>query len=67
MDKLKAFSVADASSGLGISTATLYRMVGRGDIKVVKVGSRTLVPMKEVERILEGRSAPDSETSRNDR
>jgi len=39
---------------VGISTATFYKYVGLGKIRVVKLGGRTLVPAAEVDRLLSG-------------
>lgn len=38
------YSVAEASARLGIGRVALYRLIGAGSLKVVKLGRRTLVP-----------------------
>ena len=39
-----ALSPKDAAKSLGISRATLYRMINTGRLRVVKIGSRTVIP-----------------------
>jgi excisionase family DNA binding protein len=38
-----ARSVRDAAACIGISRSALYLVIGRGELPVVKVGSRTLI------------------------
>ena len=44
MEITYALSPKDAAKSLGISRATLYRMINTGRIRVVKIGSRTVIP-----------------------
>jgi len=44
MDITYALSPKDAAKSLGISRATLYRMINTGRLRVVKIGSRTVIP-----------------------
>lgn len=44
-DKL-ALSVREARKLLGIGQATIYRAINEGKIPAVKLGKRTLIPMK---------------------
>ena len=39
-----ALSPKDAAESLGISRATLYRQISLGRIRVVKIGSRSVIP-----------------------
>ena len=39
-----ALSPKDAAKSLGISRATLYRMIKTSRLRVVKIGSRTVIP-----------------------
>ena len=39
-----ALSPKDAANSLGISRATLYRQISLGRIRVVKIGSRSVIP-----------------------
>ena len=47
------FSPLQAASQLSISRSHLYNLIARGDIRVVKIGTRTVVPASEVDRLLE--------------
>ena len=44
MEITYALSPKDAAKSLGISRATLYRMIKTGRLRVVKIGSRTVIP-----------------------
>ncbi len=44
MEITYALSPKDAAKSLGISRATLYRQINNGRIRVVKIGSRTVIP-----------------------
>ena len=44
MEITYALSPKDAAKSLGISRATLYRMISAGRLRVVKIGSRTVIP-----------------------
>lgn len=46
-----AYRVSDACSELGIGKTTLYDLAKRGEIKLIKIASRTLVPGSEIERL----------------
>ena len=48
--KALALTIPQAGAALGgLSRATLYRMIGRGDIEAFKLGGRTLVTVASVE------------------
>jgi excisionase family DNA binding protein len=51
-----AWRVNDALLQLGISRATLYKMAGNGEIRLARIGGRTLVPDSEIVRLLGGGS-----------
>ena len=45
-----ALSIPDAGKQLGgASRATIYRMIGRGDLEAFKIGSRTFVTLASLE------------------
>ena len=44
MEITYALSPKDAAKSLGISRATLYRQISSGRIRVVKIGSRSVIP-----------------------
>lgn len=51
--RVAPYKVSDAASLTGLSTATLYRYAGSGQLKVIRAGSRTLlIPADEVRRLL---------------
>jgi excisionase family DNA binding protein len=37
---------------LGISIPTLYRMLGRGELRARKIGRATVIAREEIERVL---------------
>jgi excisionase family DNA binding protein len=47
-----AWRVNDALLQLGISRATLYKMANKGEIRLARIGGRTLVPDFEIRRLL---------------
>jgi excisionase family DNA binding protein len=48
-----AWRVNDALLQLGISRATLYKLVNKGEIRLVRIGGRSLIPDSEIRRLLE--------------
>ena len=46
-----AYRVSDACDALGISRTSLYQLVKIGELKVIKIAGRTLVPRSELERL----------------
>jgi excisionase family DNA binding protein len=46
-----AFQVDDACYALGIGRTKLYAMVKAGQLKLIKIGGRSLVPRSEMERL----------------
>lgn len=52
----KAASVPEAARMLGgISTRSVFRMLGDGRLRGVRLGRRVVVPLSEIERVLEAR------------
>lgn len=47
---------------IGIGRSTLYELIANGEIKVVKIGRRTLVPHDELERFVKELSDSSSTT-----
>jgi excisionase family DNA binding protein len=51
-EKRRALSPREAERTLGISHATLYRLIKDGKLKTIKLGSRRLVPVASIEALL---------------
>lgn len=49
----EAHSIGEAAERLRCSRSHLYVLIDKGLIRRVKVGSRTLIPASEVDRIIE--------------
>ncbi len=47
-----AWRVNDALRQLSISRATLYKMVKNGELRLARVGGRTVVPDSEIMRLI---------------
>lgn len=43
---------AEAAAQLGLSRSTVYRLVAQGEIRVLKIGRLTRIPIWEVERFV---------------
>jgi hypothetical protein len=46
-----AFNINDASIALSISRSSLYVMIKTGEITMIKIAGRSLVPRSEIERL----------------
>jgi len=46
-----AFRIADACTALGIGRTSLYELVKAGELKVIRIAGRVLVPRSEIERL----------------
>jgi excisionase family DNA binding protein len=55
-----AYGPEEAAKLLGKGEATIWRWIRSGKMLVVKIGGRTLIPEREVERLQKGRALPDS-------
>lgn len=47
-----SYSVEDAATALGLGRTFVFQLIKEGRLKAVKVGRRTLVPVREVEAFL---------------
>ncbi len=47
-------SIPEACKGLGVGRSTFYEMVARGDVEVVRIGRRALVPVAAIEAYVQG-------------
>jgi len=50
-DPPKARCIPEACRLLGISRSTIYRLAAEGRIRLIRIGSRTLVPETELDRL----------------
>jgi excisionase family DNA binding protein len=48
----RALSVKEAGEAVGLSRATVYRLIGQKRLSTVKIGSRRLVPVGEIDALL---------------
>jgi excisionase family DNA binding protein len=53
-DGRSTFSIPEAGQILGLSKWGAYEAAKRGEIPVVRIGSRAIVPRHRLERLLEG-------------
>ncbi|MGY2702553.1 helix-turn-helix domain-containing protein [Nocardioides sp. HB32] len=44
---------AEVARRLNVSRTTIWRLAKRGDIRTVRIGSRTLIPRSELRRIID--------------
>jgi excisionase family DNA binding protein len=54
------YSVPEVANLLGISRAFAYELVGRGEIPVMRLGRRCLIPKSALHELLEIRAIPGS-------
>jgi len=47
-----ALGIADAALSLGLHPDTLRRKANAGELKIIRVGRRVLIPASEMERVL---------------
>lgn len=50
----RLLTVREACVVLGISRASLYTLLGRGEIKVLRVGRRVLIAQTAIEAFIDG-------------
>ncbi len=50
-DDRLAFPVAEACRLLGIGRTSLYQLAKTGQVRLIKIAGRTLVPRSEIERL----------------
>jgi len=46
-----AYSPAEAAEVIGVCRATIYNLIGRGDLRVTKIGRATRIPITELRRL----------------
>ena len=55
----RAFTVNDTLKLLSISRSHMYQLALKGQLRIVKIGNRTLIPATEIERLINGGTAHD--------
>ncbi|TXI62497.1 helix-turn-helix domain-containing protein [Mycolicibacterium mageritense] len=54
-------TISEAAVELRISERTLFRLMTRGDIRTVRIGSRTLIRHREITRFVDAAERPGDE------
>lgn len=49
-----AYSIQETCGLLSIGRTTLYALIGQGDLAVLKIGRRTLIPAKSLDAFIQG-------------
>ena len=47
-----AYSITAFADQLSISRGTVFNLIKRGELRVAKIGTRTVVPATEIDRLL---------------
>jgi len=47
-----AHKIPDACRRIGIGRTALYELIKTGEIRAIKIGSRTLIPEAELQRVI---------------
>jgi excisionase family DNA binding protein len=50
----RAYQVNEAAAAFGLSRTTLYKLIGVGTLRSVKIGRRRLIPVDAIEALLAG-------------
>jgi excisionase family DNA binding protein len=57
MSERRALSVMETARAVGLSRATIYRLIEQNRLVTVKIGSRRLVPVTALDNLLEKAAA----------
>ena len=52
-----SYTIPDACAVTGIGTTKLYELINAGQIRLVKVGRRSLIPASDLRNLVEGIAA----------
>lgn len=47
-----AYRIKEAAAALGVGRTTIYRLIQNGQLNVVRVGNRSLIPVEALEAFL---------------
>lgn len=61
-----AMRVPDACRYIGIGRSTLYVLIAKGEVEVIKLGSSTLVLTASLGRLIDGRREPSGEQAESE-
>jgi excisionase family DNA binding protein len=50
----RAYRINEAAAAYRLSRSTLYKLIGAGTLRSVKVGGRRLIPVDAIEALLDG-------------
>jgi excisionase family DNA binding protein len=50
----QGYSVEEFAQVLGLSRASAFRAVARGDVAAIRIGKRIIIPKAAIERLLNG-------------
>lgn len=50
-----AHRIPDACRRLGVGRSSLYELIKSGEVKTIKIGTRTLVPEAELQKVINSR------------
>lgn len=53
--KRQTSTIAEAAAAIGVADKTLYRAAARGEVPVIRVGRRLLVPQGWLDAVIAGR------------
>jgi excisionase family DNA binding protein len=53
-ERRRAYSVRETARTTNLSYATIYRLIGKGQLKTVKIGGRRLIPVEAIDALLGG-------------
>ena len=56
-DIARACSIKEAAERLSVGQSLLWMMVRSGEVRAIKFGRRTLIPLSEIMRVLNGGAA----------
>jgi excisionase family DNA binding protein len=54
LDEIRALRLKDVTTRYGLSRSTLYKLMGEGNLRSVKVGGRRLIPRDAIEALIAG-------------
>jgi hypothetical protein len=57
------YPVDEGCYRLGIGRTSIYAMAARGEIKLIKIAGRTLVPQSEIDRLSDATTTPSEHSA----